>query len=78
MNAGDDTLPGVEYARLLREYWLHGGDESLIRAADLGKKLARDGLPLEDIGEFQQQALIALERCRPRRSGRWRRGSRRR
>ena len=51
---------GTAYARLVREYWLHGSEAALIEASDLGKKLVHDGLPPEDIGEFQQQALIAL------------------
>jgi hypothetical protein len=54
--------PGAQYAGLLRDYWRRGGEEPLIQAADLGKKLVHDGLPPEDIGEFQQQALIALGR----------------
>lgn len=66
MSARDAKVsPGAEYTRLLREYWLHGGEESLIHAADLGKKLVHDGLPPEDIGEFQQQALTALGREAP-------------
>lgn len=66
MNARDDRAsPGVEYTRLLREYWLRGGEEPLIHAADLGKKLVHDGLPPEDIGEFQQQALTVLGRETP-------------
>lgn len=65
MNARDDVPPGAEYVRLVQEYWLNGGEEPLIRAADLGKKLVHDGLPPEDIGEFQQQALIELGRTIP-------------
>lgn len=62
MNADHDARPGVEYVELVQEYWLRGGEEPLIRAADLGKKLVHDGLPPEDIGEFQQQALLELSR----------------
>ncbi len=62
MNAHDDAPPGAEYVQLVQEYWLNGGEEPLIRAADLGKKLVHDGLPPEDIGEFQQQALLELSR----------------
>ena len=62
LKAGANTPPDVEYVQLLQEYWLNGGEEPLIRAADLGKKLVHDGLPPEDIGEFQQQALIELGR----------------
>lgn len=65
MNDRDTASPNIEYARLLREYWLRGGEDTLIHAADLGKKLVHDGLPPEDIGEFQQQALIALGRDIP-------------
>ena len=52
--------PGELYARLLRDYWRQGGEEPLTRAADLGKTLVHTGLPPEDIGEFQQQALLKL------------------
>lgn len=62
MNADHDARPGMAYVELVREYWLRGGEEPLIRAADLGKKLVHDGLPPEDIGEFQQQALLELSR----------------
>ena len=65
MTARDSTSPSIEYTRLLREYWLRGGEDALIHAADLGKKLVHDNLPPEDIGEFQQQALLALGRDIP-------------
>ncbi len=52
--------PSIVYSRLVRDYWLHGSEAALIAASDLGKKLVHDGLPPEDIGEFQQQALLAL------------------
>ena len=57
--------PGDIYARLLRDYWRQGGEEPLIQAADLGKALVYAGRPPEEIGEFQQQALLALARELP-------------
>lgn len=60
MNSRNNTPPGDEYAQLIRDYWLYGGEEPLIRAADLGKRLVHEGLPPEGIGEFQQQALKTL------------------
>ena len=57
--------PGEIYARLLRDYWRQGGEEPLIQAADLGKVLVYAGRPPEEIGEFQQQALLALARELP-------------
>ncbi|MBK8754103.1 MAG: histidine kinase [Candidatus Competibacteraceae bacterium] len=65
MNAGDAASPSLQYVQLLREYWQHNGEEALICAADLGKKLVHAGLPPEDIGEFQQQALVTLGRDLP-------------
>jgi len=60
MPKGEVESPDAAYVRLVRAYWLHGSEAALIEASDLGKKLVHDGLPPEDIGEFQQQALLAL------------------
>ena len=54
-----------EYIRLVKEYWLHGSEEALIQAAELGKRLVYDELPPEEVGEFQQLALTELARMAP-------------
>ncbi|HRY16473.1 MAG: hypothetical protein KDJ31_19310 [Candidatus Competibacteraceae bacterium] len=54
-----------EYIELVKDYWLHGNEEALIRATDLGKRLVHAELPPEEIGEFQQLALTELSRIAP-------------
>ena len=65
MPKGEAESSDAAYVRLVRSYWLHGSEAALIEASDLGKKLVHDGLPPEDIGEFQQQALLALSQDVP-------------
>lgn len=50
------------YVRLCRDYWLRGKEDALNQAAALGTRLVQDGLPPEEIGEFQQSALLELGR----------------
>jgi signal transduction histidine kinase len=54
-----------EYIELVKDYWLHGSEEALIQATDLGKRLVHAELPPEEIGEFQQFALTELNRIAP-------------
>ncbi|MCP5158973.1 MAG: histidine kinase [Gammaproteobacteria bacterium] len=54
-----------DYIRLIKDYWLHGSEEHLIQAAELGKRLVHEELPPEEIGEFQQFALIELKQIAP-------------
>lgn len=54
-----------QYIQLVKDYWLYGSEEVLLQAAALGKRLVHDELPPEEIGEFQQFALLELEQMTP-------------
>lgn len=60
--SAEHRVPLETYVRLCRDYWLYGNEDALIQAAGLGTRLVQDGLPPEEIGEFQQSALMELGR----------------
>ncbi len=49
-----------KYLNLLQDYYLSQGEKALLDAADLGRELIKENIPLEEVAEMHESALQKL------------------
>ena len=49
-----------KYLKLLQDYYLSQGEKALLDAADLGRELIKENIPLEEVAEMHESALQKL------------------